>query len=335
MPRALSVGIISILKSLDLIGAIELAYDRTEDEQAWLAAITRIVAPAFAGTSGAAVTAFVFDLSGEFIHLGTTAAVGGGYRREDYERHHEIGRDHGPVRRAYECDMYTLLSRAVGAKEAKESIVAAGMTGDDAVGLRANATPTSGIILTKQVAAGHRLRDREVWTRFASHLGAALRLRRLKAEPSPDTARAVLSPTGRLEHASTDAVEARAPLGTAAKAIDRARGKLRRLDPEAAAALWKTLVRGEWSLVDWYDHDGKRFLLAQENRIPSRSKPALTLREEQVVACAAMGHSNKLIAYDLGLSTGSVAVLLGRAARKLGVSGRVALVRAFRESYAK
>ena len=76
-----------------------------------------------------------------------------------------------------------------------------------------------------------------------------------------------------------------------------------------------------------------RFLLVEENRIPSQSQRALTQREEQVVACAAMGHSNKLIAYDLGISTGSVAVLLGRAARKLGVSGRVALVRAFRESY--
>jgi DNA-binding CsgD family transcriptional regulator len=93
------------------------------------------------------------------------------------------------------------------------------------------------------------------------------------------------------------------------------------------------MVRGEWSLVDWYDHDGKRFLLAQENRIARPSKSALTPREEQVVACAAMGHSNKLIAYDLGLSVGSVAVLLGRAARKLGVSGRVRLVRVFKESY--
>ncbi len=292
-----------------------------------------MVAPAF-GESSAGVTSFVFDLDEEHIRLGTTTSVGDTkYEREDYELQHQEGKRHGRIHRAYECDMYTLLSRAVGAEEAKASIVAAGMVGDDAVGLRANATPRSGIILTTHVAAGHRLRHRELWTRFASHLGAALRMRRLKAEPSPNTARAVLLPNGRVEHADTEAIEARAPLGTAARAIDRARGKLRRLDPEAAAAMWRTLVRGEWSLVDWYDHDGKRFLLAQENRIPSRSRPALTLREEQVVACAAMGHSNKLIAYDLGISVGSVAVLLGRAARKLGVSGRVALVRAFRESY--
>lgn len=322
------------MKALDLIGAIELAYDRTEDEKAWLAEITRTVAPAFGGPNGAAVTSFVFDLSDEFIRLGTTTGVGSPrYERKDFERQHEIGRRHGPVDRAYDCDMFTLLSRAVGAQEAKESIVAAGMTGDDAVGLRANATPRSGIMLTTQVPTGHRLRNRELWERFAAHLGAALRLRRMKAAPSPDSAPAVLLPNGRLEHACRDAIAAQAPLGRAAKAIDRARGKLRRLDPEAAAALWRTMVRGEWSLVDWYDHDGKRFLLAQENRIPSRPMDMLTPREEQVVACAAMGHSNKLIAYDLGISTGSVAVLLGRAARKVGVSGRVALVRAFKESY--
>lgn len=326
-------GIIARLKALDLIGAIELAYDRTDDEASWLTEVTRFVAPAF-GT-GDPVTSFVFDLSDEFIDLGTTIGVGDRhqYGREDFQRQHEVGRRHGPVRRAYECDMYTLLSRAVGADEAKASIVAAGMIGDDSVGLRANATPKSGIILTTHVRAGHRLRNRELWTRFAAHLGAALRMRRLKAEPSPTSAQAVLTPSGRLERASDQAVAARAPLGSAAKAIDRARGKLRRLDPEAAAALWRTMVKGEWSLVDWYDHDGKRFLLAQENRIPAAkaARIALTPREEQAVACAAMGHSNKLIAYDLGLSTGSVAVLLGRAARKLGVSGRVALMRAFRE----
>ncbi len=314
------------MKSLDLIRAIELAYDRTSTEEAWLAEITRLVGPAFGGT---AVSAFVFDLSDEDIRLGTFSGAG---NRDKFERQHDVGRKHG-VHRAYDCDMYTLLSRAVGAEEANEALAAGGLPPGDALGLRANATPKSGIILTTPVPSGHRVRNRELWTRFASHLGAALRLRRLKAEPSLDAAPAILSPTGKLEHGTAEAIAAQAPLGRAAKAMDRARGKLRRLDPDAAAALWRTMVCEEWSLVDWYDHDGKRFLLAQENRVPARSADALTPRETQVVACAAMGHSNKLIAYDLGLSSGTVAVLLGRAARKLGVSGRVALVRAFKDSY--
>jgi len=320
------------LKAFDLIGAIELAYDRTRDEQAWLAEVTRFVAPAFGRPNDGPVAAFVFDRAMEDIRLGTTTGVGGDYH-EQIERQHDVGRRHGTVNQAYDCDMYTLLSRAVGVKEAKEAVAAGGGLGDDAIGLRANATPRLGIILTTPVPARHRLRDRELWTRFAAHLGAALRLRRFKAEPSPDSAIAVLSPAGRLEHGNDDIFAAKAQLGSAAKAIDRARGKLRKLDPDEAAALWRTMVREEWSLVDWYDHDGKRFLLAQENRIPSGLADRLTPREEQGVACAAMGHTNKLIAYDLGLSVGSVAVLLGRAARKLGVNGRVALVRAFKETY--
>lgn len=322
------------MSSFDLIGAIELAYDRSEEEATWLTAITTRIAPAFAGPNDAPVTSFVFDLAGHDVQLGTTIGVGEDrrYGREDFERQHEAGRQTGPVSRVYECDPYTLLSRVVGAEEAKRSIVAAGMVGDDAVGLRANATPTNGLILTTHVPAGHRLRQRELWTRFAAHLGTALRLRRVKAELRADTAPAVLTPDGRLEHGDAETIAAKSALSSAARAMDRARGKLRRLDPESATALWRTMVQGDWSLVDWYDHDGKRFLLAEENRVPSRTKRSLTKREEQVVACAAMGHSNKLIAYDLGISAGSVAVLLGRAARKLGVSGRVALVRAFRES---
>jgi DNA-binding CsgD family transcriptional regulator len=324
------------VRSLDLIGAIELAYDRTKDEQTWLSDLTTAIAPAFGSQTGAPVTSFTFDLDDQNIHLGTTAGGVGrdrSYNREDYQRQHDIGSNYGPARRVYDCDMFTLLSRVVGAGPAKESIVAAGMVGDDALGLRANMTPTSGVILTTHVPSGFRIRDRELWTRFAAHVGSALRLRRRAGVPSPDSARAVLTPTGRLEHGNDEAIAAEKALAGAAKAIDRARGKLRRLDPEAASALWRTMVQGEWSLVDWYDHDGKRFLLAHENRVPPRVTPTLTLREEQIVACAAMGHSNKLIAYDLGVSTGSVSVILARAAKKLGVSSRVALVRVFKEIY--
>jgi DNA-binding NarL/FixJ family response regulator len=47
------------------------------------------------------------------------------------------------------------------------------------------------------------------------------------------------------------------------------------------------------------------------------------------VAQVALGHSNKLIAYDVGVSTSTVATLLARARAKLGVESRIALIRAF------
>lgn len=326
---------------LDFIAAIELAYDRSKDDEAWLGDLVRVIGPSF--SPGPATTAFFFEFEGgaEDVALGTTVSVGEQtYRREDYERQHEAGRAAaGPQRRVYDCDMFTLLSRVVGPDVAKKTIVEAGMQGEDALGLRANMTPDSGAIFTTHVPAGYRIRQRDLWTRFAAHVGSALRLRRRQRTPSPDSTAAVLTPGGKLEHGTAETIAARDDLAVAAKDIDRARGRLRRLDPEAASALWRTMVRGEWSLVEWFDHDGKRFLLAQENRI-AQDNPTeagapreLTDREHQIVACAAMGHSNKLIAYDLGLSTGTVSVVLGRAARKLGVSGRVALVRAYRETF--
>jgi len=317
---------------LDFIGAIELAYAREKDDAAWLEELTRFVAPAFSPCSP--TTSYLFDLHDEDVQLGLAASVGETpYSRDHYAVSHEIG--HATTGRAkrvvYECEMFTLLSRVIGADMTKRTIQGAGMRGDDSLGLRANATPDSGVLITTQVSDGFRIRNRALWTRFAAHVGTALRLRRRQHEPSPDTALAVLDPLGRLEHGTAGTIAARHDLASAAQGMDRARGKLRRLDPERASALWRTMVRGEWSLVDWFDHDGKRFLLAHDNQIRVTRHRSLTERERQVVACAAMSHSNKLIAYDLGLSTGTVAVILGRAAKKLGVSGRVALIRAFRE----
>lgn len=316
---------------LDFIGACELAYDRTIDQQTWLDELTAFVAPAF-GT-GARTTAFFFDLVGDEASLGYAASAGdSAYRREHYVRLHAVGGTERRIRDVYECDMFTLLSRVIGKERATRTIRVAGMVGEDALGLRANATHESGVIFTTHVDGAFRIRNRQLWTRFAAHVGAALRLRQSALAAGADSAVAVLSPRGRLEDGNPDAVAARDELARAAKDMDRARGKLRRVDPDEASSLWRALVRGEWSLVEWFDHDGKRFILAQANSVPVVGRKALTKREREVVACAAMGHSNKLIAYDLGLSTGTVAVLLTRAARKLGVSGRLELIRAFREA---
>lgn len=323
------------MKSLDFIGAIEVAYDRARPMREWLEELTTLIAPTFSQGAGH-TTSFRYHIErgegviDDFFSVGDRPS-----RRESYVRQHELGRELAPTRVAYECDPFTLLSRVIGREEAAKNIqAAAGLNGFDAIGLRANMTPTSGLMFTTHVRQGFRIRHRDLWMRLASHVGAALRLREAyEPRAGIEGAAAVLSPTGRLEHGEDSTIAARDDLARAAKDMDRARGKLRRLDPDEASSLWRAMVRSEWSLVDWIDHDGKRFVLAHDNRIagPVDLRP-LTDREHQVVACAAMGHSNKLIAYDLGLSTGTVSVLLARAAAKLGVSGRVALIRAFRDS---
>jgi DNA-binding CsgD family transcriptional regulator len=89
---------------------------------------------------------------------------------------------------------------------------------------------------------------------------------------------------------------------------------------------WRPLVDARWTLVDTYESDGARYIVARENRTAPFSLGALTERERQVVACLTFGQSTKEIAYGLGIGASTVRVLLQRAAEKLAVSGRKGLL---------
>jgi DNA-binding CsgD family transcriptional regulator len=170
--------------------------------------------------------------------------------------------------------------------------------------------------------------DRRTWSRIAAHLSTALRLRRRRARPPI----ALLSPGGRVEHAEGDAQAApsRDALKEAVLRMERARGPMRRREPDAAVALWEPLVDARWTLLDSFESDGKRYVVAMENRAAIPGPEVLSARERQVVALYALGQTNKLIAYELGLSDSTVRVLLSRAAKKLGVCNRRELVALYR-----
>jgi len=106
---------------------------------------------------------------------------------------------------------------------------------------------------------------------------------------------------------------------------------MRETDPEQALEHWKALVRGRWSTVDWFDSDGRRFVLGLPNAPNVNDPRGLTTREMQVVAYALFGQTNKLIAYNLGLSKGRVSTLLRSAMRKIGVQTRGQLVKRLRD----
>jgi DNA-binding CsgD family transcriptional regulator len=171
--------------------------------------------------------------------------------------------------------------------------------------------------------------------RLSAHLSSAVRLRRRVSEaPGGEPAKAadaILDPAGRLLHANGRAQlpEARRSLADAVRRMDRARGALRREDPEEALELWQGLVDGTWSLVDSCDADGKRYLLARRNEPGVRDPKALTSRERSVLAFAAMGHQNKYIGYLLGISPSAVAAHLASVLRKLGLSSRAELIGRF------
>lgn len=184
--------------------------------------------------------------------------------------------------------------------------------------------------------------DREIWKMVGAHLVSGFRLRQSIEEarqtighPSslPENAEAVLDPKNLN---ITDAVGRAKGKGTgefireAARLIDRARGRMRKDDPDEALRIWKALVEGRWSLVDWFDSDGRRFVLAHPNPPNLRDPRGLTERETQVATYAALGETNKLISYRLGISQPKVSTALKSAMRKLGVQTRPQLVEKLR-----
>jgi DNA-binding CsgD family transcriptional regulator len=110
--------------------------------------------------------------------------------------------------------------------------------------------------------------------------------------------------------------------------IDRARSTARGNEDEALN-LWQGLVAGRWSLIEQFDSDGRRFIVARRNDPHVTDPRALGLRERQVLSYVAMGHPAKLIAYSLGVSPSSVSTTRRTAMRKLGLKTTADIVRLF------
>jgi DNA-binding CsgD family transcriptional regulator len=173
-----------------------------------------------------------------------------------------------------------------------------------------------------------------VYRRMAHHLAAAHRYRRRMRDgaadgPSfdlTDGAEAVLDPRGRVVHAIG---AARHPSSQAALVeASRARDLVCTATAGDHDVLrgWSPLTRARWTLVDSYERNGHRHVVARENQARISGLDALTDRERQVVAYLATGHSTKETAYALGISDTTVRVLVARAIARLGVTTRRALL---------
>jgi DNA-binding CsgD family transcriptional regulator len=171
-------------------------------------------------------------------------------------------------------------------------------------------------------------REAAQWRCVAAHVSAAFRIRRHFASADaagsgPFSPEAILTPEGRMEHADRPAQGhgVRDTLRRAVLAFDKARGPLRHREPERAIALWQALVAGRWSLLDRFDSDGRRYVVAHRNDASFPDLRGLTMRQRQIASYAALGYSNKVIAYQLGLSTSTVSEHLARARSKLSALG--------------
>jgi DNA-binding NarL/FixJ family response regulator len=100
-------------------------------------------------------------------------------------------------------------------------------------------------------------------------------------------------------------------------------------DDEQVRRLWRALAAGQLSIVDRFDRDGRRFLLARRGRADSARRSALSEREWRVAGYAAMGYASKTIAFNLGIAWSTVAERLRSAMTKLGISSRAELIQLF------
>jgi DNA-binding CsgD family transcriptional regulator len=170
--------------------------------------------------------------------------------------------------------------------------------------------------------------EHALWQRVAAHVGAARRLVGGGHGFDDERVECVMTPARKVVDARGCAKTevARERLREAARAVDRARTRRGRADPQAALTAWAGLFAGRWSLVDRFDSDGRRFIVAQRNDPSSPIPGALTRRQRQVAFYACMGWSNKEIAYALGLKPTTVSMHLQRALSRLGLESRLALV---------
>ena len=122
------------------------------------------------------------------------------------------------------------------------------------------------------------------------------------------------------------ALPTREALRAAARRLDQSREGV---DPgivDRASRLCGDLLRGRWTLVDWFDVGGRRFIIARRSTRQPGFRSGLTERERRVALCAARGESNKITGYRLGIGPSQVSAHLKAAMQKLGVRSKAQLV---------
>ncbi len=203
----------------------------------------------------------------------------------------------------------------------------------DAIGIRGHDPSGHGLLLTATGLGPMRLapKAKAALDRVAAHLASAWRLRRAAPGAArPEDAEAILEPSGKVAHA-TEPLRNKRSLAPLVEALERRASmtSTRKLDPESALELWRALVAGRWSLIEHEERGGRRYILACKNGPEVAAPQALSPLERAAIAYASWGHSNKLIAYELGIAPSTVSRLLSTALRKLGLRSPAELTRFF------
>jgi DNA-binding CsgD family transcriptional regulator len=306
---------------VDWIRVIEAAYDvEREDHLGWLASVAAAIGKGMGG-----------ELLGELYYDGLQFRMFPlePHRPDVAARLDAMSGASEEVAAVHRCGPFTTVSMLIGRRTAHglmRNLHPMGIC--DIMGMNARDGGPWGVTLSVGLPKSRRVTAREAqpWARVAGHVHAALRFR-FRLHGTPDLRKAftfrssaVFSPSGKLLHAEPEARGASMALQRAAVAIDRARARMRREDPEGALGAWHALVEGEWSLVETFERDGRRYLVAHRNPPHAPRAARLTDRERHVLGLRARMHDIKVIAYELGVSQASVSRALTKGMRKLGFS---------------
>ena len=318
------------LRNGDWVGLVEAGYSLDGDDTTWLARLAERAAGPYAPQAVSA--AFTFELKASSLEV-KELGVHGPPQTRDYVLAAMQGASREGIDLLYRSPVVvgTMSELIFGRLPHDEAMVheATAGTTPDILGVIAHSGTGRGVVLNVVLdAARHSTpMERRRWCCIAAHLGAALRLR--ASAPALDAApvEAVFDGGGKLHDARHDATTrtARDALRHAVRRIDRARSIEGRRDADAALQAWEGLVRGRWSLVDRFDSDARRFVVAVRNDPLHPDPRGLSLRERQVAEYVGLGRSAKEIAYLLGVSAASVENSARRAQIKLGLGSRVEL----------
>jgi DNA-binding CsgD family transcriptional regulator len=319
----------------DYLAIVEALYASYASDSEWVQAIAEVACPML--DQGLGINVWTYDLNvplaeriRAYHSAGSSAELDASARRFLTSMPAEVSRVFYPPNPPVQ-----VISRIFRlAAPTPEMISAMGMGGvADAFGFRGHNPDGSGIVIGAPTRGPARMapRTKAVLTRIALHLAAAARLRqRAKVASWLDAADAVFTARGRLEHVGAPCGDPELASSALPSAVEkRLAAGAERADPVRALDLWRALVAGRWSIVDHVDRDGKRFILARRNDPAVREPAALTARQRLVAVYAAWGHSNRLIAYETGLSQSAISTELRTVLRKLRLSSRAELAPLF------
>jgi DNA-binding NarL/FixJ family response regulator len=188
-----------------------------------------------------------------------------------------------------------------------------GLWGPDAAGL------TIGLNAPRRDVGAARRIEQRLARKVLPHFAAALRLRRSLTGLSLDaaSAEALFDPDGRCVNAQgmAEPLSAREALRCAVARMHAKGGRPSGENVDAREAL----LEGRWSLVDRFDSDGRRFVVAYRNPEGVLDPRRLSQRERDVAVRIAQGATQTDVAAELGIRASTVATIASSIVGKLGL----------------